>query len=270
MNTKSQTALLADLPSLPTVLMDALQFTTGSQNLSNLANKISQDPHMAVRILRVANSPFYGMSREIGSLQEAVVVLGLNRVKNLLLGVGFMNLFPLGRQDFDYSRFWQHSMAVAECARQLAINAGIDQDIAFTAGLLHDIGLLAIVLLFPDDFSRITAEPHQNRIEAERQILGFDHTEIGRDVAKHWNIPMTIQLAIEQHETPPAQDEGISLGLLIYVANLLVRSEQSDDPTLAYPAAVAQLLEMLHIPIDQAISWTSASHQFANQVVASL
>ncbi|MBS4049856.1 MAG: HDOD domain-containing protein, partial [Methylomonas sp.] len=146
---KDKIARRADLPSLPALLLEALQCTTGNQNLSNLADRISQDPPMAVRVLRVANSPFYGMSREIGSLQEAVVVLGLNRVRNLLLGVGFMNVLPVYHRNFDYSLFWHHSMAVADCSRQLAMHTGIDQDIAFTAGLLHDIGLLAIVLLFP-------------------------------------------------------------------------------------------------------------------------
>ncbi|MEI8572323.1 HDOD domain-containing protein [Methylomonas sp. LW13] len=270
MNTKSQATLLADLPSLPTVIMDALQFTADKQNLSNLANKISQDPHMAVRILRVANSPFYGRSREIGSLQEAVVVLGLNRVKNLLLGLGFMNLFRLDRQDFDYSQFWHHSMAVAECARQLAIHTGMDQDIAFTAGLLHDIGLLAIVLLFPDDFSRITTGQHLNRIEAERHVLGFDHAEIGCNVAKHWNLPMAIQHAIEQHEIPRGQDEGKSLELMIHMANFLVLATQRDDQAFEYPESIVQILEMLNIPLDQAIDWANSSQQFANQVVASL
>jgi HD-like signal output (HDOD) protein len=160
-------------------------------------------------------------------------------------------------------------MAVADCARQLAIYTGISQDIAFTAGLLHDIGLLVIVLLFPDDFSRIIKEPHPNSIETERRIMGFDHVEIGSKAAKHWNFPVAIQEAIEQHETPPTQESALSLGLLIYTANLLVTEAEPDDESgFERQKAIAQVLDKLDIPIDQATQWADASRQFANQIVA--
>ncbi len=82
-------ARLTDLPSMPVLLMEALQQTNDKQNLTALVDKISQDPAMVVRILRIANSPFYGMSREIGSLREAVVLLGLNRIRDMLISICF-------------------------------------------------------------------------------------------------------------------------------------------------------------------------------------
>ena len=262
---------LVNLPSLPTLLMEALQYTDDNQDLTNFADKISQDPPMVVRILRIANSPFYGMSREISSLRQAIVLLGLNRVRYMLLGVCFSNILPVRHKDFDYSLFWHHSMAVADCARQLAVYTGIGQDIAFTAGLLHDIGLLLMVLLFPDDFSRIINEPHMNRVETERRIMGFDHVELGSKAARHWNFPVAIQEAIEQHETPPVQDAAISLGLLIYTANLLVtEAEQGDDSDLERQEVIAHVLDKLDISIDQAIQWADTSRQFADQIVAIL
>ena len=271
MNAKDKVARLADLPSLPTLLMEALQYTAGNQNLSNLADKISQDPPMAVRVLRVANSPFYGMSREIGSLQEAVVLLGINRVRNLLLGVCFLNILPMRHQDFDYPLFWHHSMAVADCARQLAVYTGIDQDLAFTAGLLHDIGLLVIVLLFPDDFGHIINAPHPTRSEVERQVMGIDHAEIGSLAAKFWNLPAAIQEAIKQHETAPPQGAAISLVMLVYTANLLVTDAERDgSSTSEHQEAIAQALGRLNISIDQATDWANTSRQFADQIVAIL
>jgi putative nucleotidyltransferase with HDIG domain len=259
---------LVNLPSLPTLLMEALQYTDDNQDLTAFADKISQDPPMVVRILRIANSPFYGMSREISSLRQAIVLLGLNRVRYMLLGVCFSNILPVRHKDFDYPLFWHHSMAVADCARQLAVYTGIGQDIAFTAGLLHDIGVLLIVLLFPDDFSRISNEPHPNRIETERLIMGFDHVEIGSKAAKHWNLPVAIQEAIEQHETPPTPESALSPGLLIYAANLLViAAEQGDDSDLERQEAIACVLDKLAIPIDQATLWANTSLQFADQIV---
>lgn len=264
---------LIDLPSLPTLLMEALQYTDpdGNQSLTSLADKISQDPPMVVRILRIANSPFYGMSREISSLQQAIVLLGLNRVRDMLLGVCFSKMLPVRHKDFDYPLFLHHSMAVADCARQLAIYTGIGQDIAFTAGLLHDIGRLLMVLLFPDDFSRIINEPHPNNVETEQRIMGFDHAELGSKAARHWNLPVAIQEAIEQHETPPTQGAAISPGLLIYTANLLVtEAEQGDAAGLERQEAIVQVLDKLAISIDQATQWADTSQQFADQIVAIL
>jgi putative nucleotidyltransferase with HDIG domain len=273
MDTKDKEARLrlVDLPSLPALLIEALQHTTDDQSLTNLADKIGQDPPMVVRILRIANSPFYGMSREIGSLQQAIVLLGLNRVRNMLLGVCFSKMLPVRHKDFDYPLFLHHSMAVADCARQLANYTGIAQDIAFTAGLLHDIGRLVMVLLFPDDFSRIVNEPLPDSVETERRILGFDHVEIGSKAARHWNLPVVIQEAIEQHETPPAQDATISPGLLIYTANLLVTAAEQDDGSgLERQKAITHVLDQLAIPVDQATRWVDTSRQFADQIVAIL
>ena len=262
---------LVDLPSLPALLMEALQYTADNQSLTNFADKISQDPPMVIRILRIANSPFYGMSREISSLRQAIVLLGLNRVRDMLLGVCFSKMLPVRHKDFDYPLFLHHSMAVADCARQLANYTGIGQDIAFTAGLLHDIGLLVIVLLFPDDFSRIINEPHPNRVETERRILGFDHMEIGGKVARYWNLPVVIQEAIEQHETPPACDSTKSLALLVYAANLLVtEAEQGDGSGLERQEAITNVLDKLDISIDQATHWANTGRQFADQIVAIL
>ena len=260
---------LVNLPSLPALLMEALQYTEGNQSLTNLVDKISQDPSMVVRILRITNSPFYGMSREISSLQQAIVLLGLSRVRDMLLGACFSKILPVRHKDFDYPLYVHHSMAVADCARQLAIYTGISQDIAFTAGLLHDIGLLVIVLLFPDEFSRVINEPHPDRVETERRIMGFDHVEIGSKAARHWNLPVDIQEAIEQHETPPAQDAAVSTGLLIYTANLLItEAEQSDDSGLERQEAITQVLEKLDISNDQATQWVNTSRKFADQIVA--
>ncbi len=262
---------LVDLPSLPTLLMEALQCTSDDKSLTIFADKISQDPPMVIRILRIANSPFYGMSREISSLRQAIALLGINRVKDMLLGVCFSNILPVRHKDFDYPLFLHHSMAVADYARQLAIHTGIGQDIAFSAGLLHDIGLLVIVVLFPDDFSRILNEPIPNRIEAERRILGFDHTQIGGKAAMKWNLPVAIQEAIELHETQPAHDSAKSLALLVYAANLLVtEAEQRENTGLELQEAITDVLDKLDIPIDQATFWADTSRQFADQIVAVL
>jgi putative nucleotidyltransferase with HDIG domain len=265
---KNKFARLADLPSMPALLMEALQQINGKQNLTTLVDKISQDPSMAVRILRIVNSPFYGMSREIGSLREAIVLLGFNRIRDMLVSICFSNMLPVQHKDFNYHQLWHHSVAVAECTRQLANCTGTNPDFAFTAGLLHDIGRLVIVVLFPDEFSRIINEPASPLIETERRILGFDSVEMGGKAAQHWNLPVAIQEAIEQHETPPEPGAAKSLGLLVYTANLLiVMAEQSDASALEEHQPIRAALAILNVSIEQAAHCTDSGQQFADQLV---
>jgi len=264
-------ARLLDLPSLPALLMEALQHTNDRQNLSQLADKISRDPAMVGRILRIANSPFYGMSREIGSLREAVVLLGVNRVRDMLLSACFLNMLPIRGNGFDYPLFWRHSLSVAHCARQLGSHTGIGEDLAFTAGLLHDIGRLAAAYLFPDDYCLISQQTLLVSLESERRIFGFDHVEIGGKVARQWNLPQHIQEAIEQHETQPERNAAISIGVLIYASNLLVKgAAPGAEDDSAYQNAVDYVLEFLGINFEQAAIWTDAGRQFAEQILVTV
>lgn len=266
---KNKFACLTDLPSMPALLMEALQQINGKQDLTALVDKISQDAAMVVRILRIANSPFYGMSREIGSLREAIVLLGFNRIRDMLVSICFSKMLPTLHKDFNYLQFWHHSMTVAECARQFADLSGNNPDFAFTAGLLHDIGRLVIAVLFPDEFNRIINEPASSLIETERRILGFDHMEIGGKAAQHWKLPVAIQEAIEQHETPPEPDAAKPLGLLVYTANLLIlKAEQSDDSALEEHHPIRTALGLLNVSIEQATRCIDSGRQFADQLVS--
>lgn len=262
-------ACLVDLPSMPVLLMDALQQINGQQDLTVLVDKISLDPSIAVRILRIVNSPFYGMSREIGSLREAIVLLGFNRIRDILISICFSKMLPARHKDFNYPRFWHHSMAVAECTRQLAncTGTGTNPDFAFTAGLLHDIGCLVIAVLFPDEFSQLVEVSANFRIETEQKLLGFDHMTIGGKAAQYWNLPQEIQEAIEQHARHPEPAAAKSLGLLVNAANLLiVRAEQADETALEEHPPLHAALAILNISIDQATHCTNSGQQFADQV----
>jgi putative nucleotidyltransferase with HDIG domain len=262
-------ACLADLPPMPTLLMEALQQINGKQNFTTLVDKIGQDPSMVIRILRIANSPFYGMSREIGSLREAIILLGINRIRDMLISICFSRIVPARHNDFNYGQFLHHSMAVAECTRQLANCTGTSPDFAFTAGLLHDIGDLVIALFFPNEFSQLVKVSAEFGIEDEQKLLGFNHTIIGGKAAQHWNLPQEIQEAIEQHETHPESGATKSLGLLVYTANvLIVNTEQADEFALEEHEPICTALAILNVSIDQATRCTDSGRQFANQILA--
>lgn len=273
-------ACLSELPSLPALLIDALQQLDGNRDITVLVDKIGQDPSLAVRLLSIANSSFYGMSREIASLREAIVVLGFNRVRDLLIGICFSQMWSAHHDDFDYAAFWHHSMAVADCSRQLANYTGINPELAFTAGLLHDVGLLVIVFLFPDTTDRIVNK-HKGRfpsaqkvqaVEKEGRIVCFDHADIGAKAAQYWNFPLAIQKAIEQHERAPAPNAAKSLGLLIYTANLLVSDAMPWDESAAQGSqdTLGLALGILDVPSEQALLSADAGRQFAQRVIAAL
>ena len=121
----------------------------------------------------------------------------------------------------------------------------------------------------PDEFSLIINESSSPLIETERRILGFDHMEMGSKAAQHWNLPVAIQEAIEQHETPPEPGSSAkSLGLLVYIANLLtVKTEQSDQSALEQHHPIHAALAILNVSIDQAINCTDRGQQFAAQIL---
>jgi len=266
---KKAFAYLASLPPMPVLLMDALQQLSGKQNLTALVDQISQDPSMVILILRIANSPFYGMPREIGSLREAIVLLGINRVRDMLISLCFSKMLPTQHKGFDHDQFRHHSIAVAECTRSLASCTCSSPDFAFTAGLLHDIGGLVIAILFPDEFSRLVKMSAKFGIEEEQTILGFNHTDIGGRVAQYWNLPREIQEAIEQHETYPEPATTKSLGLLVYTANLLiVNTGQPDQSAPDKHQAINGALAMLNVSIDQAARCSDSGRQFADQILS--
>ncbi len=218
------TKAIQQVPSLSAVVLEVLA-SFDRENIENagLVQKLGQDQGLTARVLRVANSPFYGMSSKVGSVQEAVVVLGFHNVRSLVAAAGIIGQFPeTGHLDFDRIGFWQHSIGTAACALVLAKSLGQNQPLAFTAGLLHDIGKLALDAYFQQDFQLALAHraaEDSTLLEAERTVLGVDHALVGYELAKRWKFPVAIQLAIRDHHQP--ESESGTLTDLVHVADVL-------------------------------------------------
>ncbi len=215
-----------ELPSLSTVVSRLLNLLQRDDvAMAELMDEIGQDQGLAARILRIANSPFYGLSAHIGSLADAGTMLGVHTLSNIVTAAGIMGHFPATEDDaFDRLSFWQHAIGVGICARVLASHAGLDQEVAFTAGLLHDIGKLVMAAYFEDDFRRVLGfrdEQDCLLMEAEQNILGFDHAVIGARVARHWKLPEAVVNAIAYHHN--LMDVVSSLSELVHVSDILCR-----------------------------------------------
>ncbi|HUW36838.1 MAG TPA: HDOD domain-containing protein [Rhodocyclaceae bacterium] len=215
------------LPALPEVvqgLMDYLQ--RPEVDVAQVAHKIARDPALAARLLRVANSSFYGLQGQVATIHDALVVLGLRAVCTLVTGAALASHLQTLAAGRDQRAFWSHSAGTALCARALARERGANAENAFTAGLLHDIGRLILAARHPEAHHRVEAHRALRDcypIEAEREVLGFDHAQIGSALAARWKFPAEITAAIAWHHRPADQPDG-SFADLIHVADVMAHA----------------------------------------------
>ncbi|CCH48145.1 HDOD domain-containing protein [Pseudodesulfovibrio piezophilus] len=174
-----------------------------------LVEVIKKDPVFTLKILRLANSPYFGLSREITSINHASVYLGLNTLKNMALGLAAVGTMPKSNKaGLDMGAFWLHSLAVAAATRMLGTMLGVSRDEAadyFAAGLLHDIGKVVFALSMPKEFAQVArqlAENHSILGIEEMAVVGVSHAEIGAMLAEKWNLPLDLIDAISRHHSP--------------------------------------------------------------------
>ncbi|UTY57933.1 HDOD domain-containing protein [Massilia sp. erpn] len=237
---------LDDLPSLPAVVMELLNSIDQEDiDISVLAKKVSHDQALTAKTLRLANSSLYGLQVKVTTIHQAITYLGFQTTRNLITAAAVTGCFAEGAcAGFDHKAFWRHSIASAACAKVLARHMRFNQDYAFTAGLLHDIGRLVLVSSFPQRYEEVLAyraEHDCHLLEAERAVLGIDHVEAGLALAEHWNFSDTMRLAIGGHHDPEAPGAGF-LAAIIHVADAIVHAldlAQAPDDLVPPVSAVA-------------------------------
>ncbi len=245
---------LHQLPSIPAVVQELIaSFNNPDLDSHHLAVKIGQDQALSAKVLRVANSAFYGLPRQVGSIQEAVTVLGFSTVRSLVLSAGFIDAFSTdGVACIDRKLYWQHSMATATYARALARCLRQDGEMAFSAGLLCDIGILVLDVCDHERFAALWQDVQEDGrvlIEAERAVLGFDHAELGAEVARRWKFPHPIEEAIRHHYLSERQTLQKLAGI-VQLAALLARFDQEARPRDTWFENIPQvLLDVL--PLEQ-------------------
>jgi putative nucleotidyltransferase with HDIG domain len=219
---------IQQLPALSVIVTEVLTLIDqGDVELTVLMQKIAQDQALAARVLRVVNSPFYGFSRHIASLKDAGMMLGVHTLRNIVMAAGIMGHFPPGKDEgFDRLSFWQHAIGTGVAAKVLASQCGLDEETAFTAGLLHDVGKLVMAVYFPADFDQVLAmrDARDSLLkDAEKAVLGFDHSLVGARVAQQWKLPEPIIKAIQHHHSPESAAD-VPFAALVHVADILCRS----------------------------------------------
>ena len=222
-----------DLPTFPLVIRKLMEVAEDSRSSSrDLAQVMETDQGLCTKVLRLVNSAFYSFSKPVSSLQHAVTLLGYNSIRSLAMSVSVKGIFQ-DKSDFGQEPFWEHSLVTAIGAKLLGEKNGFPfKDDLFTAGLLHDIGILLEARYFPEELSRVVEAVRTGRtfVEAELETLGVAHTRIGAWLAERWNLPSGLREPIgRHHDSDPdgladLSSESAEIVRYVMAANLMAKA----------------------------------------------
>lgn len=224
---------MVDLPALPTVVMQVVQATEKEDaTTTQIEDLLSSDAAITTKLLKVVNSAYFGLPRQIVNINQAIAILGMHQVRNLVMSIGVLNALssPSPRIVEVQKQFWQQSFASASCAEQIAQAKGLpkkDMEMIFIGGLLHDVGQLFLFTLFNLPYQEVLKESvakSESLSSVEQRILGTTHAELGGVLAEKWNFPDRLIEMIRLHDPVPetCSSEGVFCAHLAdQVANMI-------------------------------------------------
>lgn len=239
------------LPVVPEVAARLIAtFGQEEVDLQTVAADIERDPALTARLLQQANSSLFRLLRPVHSARDAVTVLGLNRVRALVIAAAVQARFP-AVPGIDLERFWTYSFVAASVARRVCAPRRLDDNVAFTAALLHAVGELILHQAMPEvmrDIDRDRPWYALDRAGAEYQALGYCYAEVGAALGQHWRLPRVLAQAIEQHVDPLYREPAEPLAAVVHMAAWRARAwalgNQRDLLIHTYPDGVGELLAL--------------------------
>jgi HD-like signal output (HDOD) protein len=230
---------LSHIATLPEVTLGIIELVENpNSSAQDLNALIGRDPALSARVLKVVNSAFYGLPRQIGSINRAISLLGLNAVKNIAIAASLAKLFRGGSlcDRFDAKDLWTHSVAVATAAKLLAKEARMSSgDEAFLAGLMHDIGIMVELQCDRAKLAQVFADMQFDAdgnalIDfrmAERAVFGADHGHFGEALCEQWKFPRSLALACGHHHDPMGAPAGArQIPWIVYLADRLATEHE--------------------------------------------
>lgn len=256
---------IVDLPTLPIVVPQVLRLVEDHRSSAgDLARVIGSDQALTTRILRLANSAFYGFRREIVTINHAVVLLGFDTVKSIVLAATVFETLRDGEvaSSFDREQFWLHVGSAAAAARLIAKSLRVaDPEAAFVGGLLHDVGKVVLDRFFYRRYAeaaRLAAERPCLIREAETNIFGVNHAEVGRWLAERWRFPAAIVEPVAFHHRPAAATpDHRALTAVVHLADLVTRNAGiGSGGDVLVPLPDAEVLQRLKVGPAALQRWT--------------
>lgn len=242
--------LIGGVNNLPTppIVFTQIQKVLNNPKTSayEIGSILQEDPAISAKVLKMTNSAFYGLSQTVESVKQAVVIVGLEAIKNLVLSASMFKAFSSDQLDLEFQDyFWRHSLATAFAARLLALKPqaeiSFDAESGFSAGLLHDIGKMVISVYMADEAAKIKSLRERNpecpEYKVEEAVLGCNHTQIGALLGTQWKLPDKLIEAIKFHHFPQLrEDEENNLPYLIHLSNYLaIKTFDVDEESRELP-----------------------------------
>ncbi len=222
-----------ELPSMPATLSRIIQVTNSPDSTAEqLARVVRLDQSLSTKVLRLANSAFIGRIAKVGTIPDAIMTLGFGSIRNLAASASVVDaLFPKRMfSGFSWKDMWTHSAICAVASQAIYGRAngprGGDDETAFVAGLLHDVGKLVVARALPQRFMQVVVACTQYNFamsKAENNILGVTHSSIGGDLAQQWGFPENLVAAIAYHHMPEDAGEHEDMARAVFAANLLAK-----------------------------------------------
>ena len=268
---------IENLPALPQVADEALRILNDdSSSKSDLVKIISKDQSFIAKILTIANSPIYGLRREVSTMSFAVFVLGLKEIKKVVFAIAFMESFKMVRdKTFNPEKFWLHSFVVANLSRRIAMDLDItNSGEAFVVGFLHDFVISILHRDFKPEFEEICnlVEQGTTHYAAEQKVLGLTHTDVAEKVLEMWELPKIIVDSVAFHHSPSNAESDKVLTSVVHLADYIAQ-EHSDakciwDNEIVLDESIIDILQFSNKnSLDE---FTQSYSEFINEQIQSI
>ncbi len=220
-----------DMPALPHVVLKVMDLTEDPNSTAQDINAVlNQDQGMTAKVLKMANSAFYGFPRRIATVTDATLFLGFKTVRSIVMAASVSDILRQEIEGYALApgELWRHSQCVAMAARHIAKKNKFGfVDVAYTAGLLHDIGKVILNSTLKESYHEVVqmvAEQNIPFMDAENEVLGFNHAIVGSKIAEKWNLPPELVEAIAYHHNPEKAEVNKNLTAMVHVADAICLS----------------------------------------------
>lgn len=266
-----------NLPALSAIADEAMRILNDKDSSKNDVVKIiSKEQSFIAKILSVANSPIYGLRKEVSTLSFAVFVLGLNEIKKVVFALAFLESFKMVKDNyFNPDMFWLHSFVVGNLSRRIAIDLDLmNSGEAFIAGFLHDFSVSVLHREFKEEFIEIyeMTKTGKTFFNAEKEVLGLSHTDISEVVLTNWNFPDVLIDVVVNHHKPSGANFDKTLAAVVHLADYMTNTFEvancSWDDGFELDESI---IETLHFSsLENLTEFTEKYREFINEQIASI
>ena len=252
---RKQIQKIKEIPMLSSVAQHVVQLVQNPKvSVALLGKVVAKDPALAVKVLRISNSAYYGFPKQIKTISHALVILGFNQLVNLIVTASVMDIGRGKKNDerLNLPKLWYHSIATGLMAQNVSKTLLIgDADFAYLAGLLHDLGK-AIMSVYLNKYYPLVLDERDKTdcllFEAEKTVLGLTHARVSSWITEDWNLPETIILPLKFHHTPRQCPGSVELTYIVHLADILVRAiGLGDGGDSRIPEIAPIVWEKLHL-----------------------